>query len=152
MAVEAGYEEAVRLLIRLLHDGVKGFRTVAGMLHGEEFRRFYLEEADVRAAMAAELERTFTGVTGLTVRGGGTMMGPVHRAYFELRDAMGAGDEKLLDLSEQCERLLTRMYLDALAKEMPDVLRAVLVQHDEHIRRVHAMVRRYRTDARLALG
>ena len=152
MAAETEYQEAVRTLVRLLHDGVKGFREVAGMLHGNEYRRFYLEEADVRGVFAAELERALESEIGSSIQEDGTMMGSLHRTYFELRDAMGADDETLLEMSARCEHLLMRMYRDVLAKEMPGGLRAVVVHQDEHVRRVHAMIVRYGTDARVGVG
>ena len=142
-----GYEAAVRTLIRLLHDGEKGLNEMARRMEAQKHRLFYQEEALVRGVFAVELERALTETIERPVQESGTLIGPAHRVYFEVKHALGAGDHGLLDSAELCERLPLRAYAEALKEELPEGLRRVLVRQAKHVERVHALLVRMREEA-----
>ena len=143
------YEPMVRILIRLLHDGEKGFSDMSAKLKEPKHRAFYLEEASVRGAFAVELARALRGATGAEVREDGTLLGPVHRAWLDAKAALGASDSGLLDATEMCERLAMRTYGEALEGDgMPEALRGVVAHQAEHIRRTYRLLMLFRDEAR----
>ncbi len=153
MAAGDGYEERVRILIRLLHDGEKGFSDLGVRMKAPKHRSFYTEESGVRGAFARELERALRDATGSPVHENGTLLGPVHRAYLDARAALGANDCGLLGSTEMCERLTVRTYGEALVRDgMPEAVRTIVARQADHVRRAYRLVVLFRDEAQGVRG
>ncbi len=142
MAEKQAYDAKVRVLIRLGHDGAEGFASLGPRLQEAQHRSFYLEEATVRSAFASELERALGEEIGTQVREDGTLLGPLHRAFLELKASFGAGDRKILSSTEVCEQLALKTYREALEElELPEQLRRVVARQAEHVRRTYSLIK-----------
>ena len=137
-------ELAVKNLIGLLRDSEKGFNDLGVAMHGRQYREFFLGEARVREVFALQLERALSTATGVMVHETGTTLGTIHRTYADMKAKLGAGDHAMLGTVQHCERFLVGIYRQVLKDvEMPDAMRALVAEQEEHVRRTHGLVRRY---------
>jgi uncharacterized protein (TIGR02284 family) len=138
--------EPVKTVIQVLHDSHIGFRDIGEHLKDPQAKRFFMEESKVRAKFENELKHA----CGLTEDVGGTIAGPVHRAWGDLKANLGGGDHTLLDTAEQGEDTAKKAYEEALKdQDVHSSIREVLVRQQSHIREAHDRVKSLR-DAKAA--
>jgi hypothetical protein len=122
-------ESRLKDLIETLRDGQEGFKELGHRLRDDRAKRFFLEETQVRAEYAAELENELhrMGVRDVKVS-------PSH----------GTKDHVLLSTAEQGEDAAKKAYADALKEDLPLPLRELLDRQFEHIQRSHDQVKALR--------
>jgi uncharacterized protein (TIGR02284 family) len=134
-------ESTLKDLIETLRDGHEGFIELGKRIQDPAARRFFLEETQIRAEYAAELENELHRMGVKDVKVGTSASSKVHRFWGELKAKLGGGDHALLDTAEQGEDLAKKAYSDALAQELPLPIREMLVRQQEHILVVHHSVK-----------
>lgn len=134
----------VRSVIQVLHDGQRGLATIGSELKDESAKHFFLEETQVRANYAAELENELHRLGIHDVNEGGTAAGTVHRVWADLKAKLGGGDHTLLETAEQGEDEAKAKYDEALKETLPGTIRDLLVQQQAHILQSHDAVRSLR--------
>jgi uncharacterized protein (TIGR02284 family) len=134
-------ESTLKDLIETLRDGHDGFIELGQRIHDPAAKRFFLEETQIRAEYAAELENELhrMGVKDVKVRPSASSK--VHRFWGELKAKLGGGDHALLDTAEQGEDVAKKAYADAVKQELPAPIKEMLVRQQEHILVVHDQVK-----------
>ena len=137
----------VRSVIQVLHDGQKGLATIAGELKDETAKHYLLEETQVRAEYAAELENELHHLGVHDVNEGGTAAGTVQRVWGDLKAKLGGGDHTLLETAERGEDEAKEKYAEALKESLPGNIAALLRQQSLHIQESHDKIRSLRDSA-----
>ena len=133
--------EMVKTVIQVLHDSHQGFQDIGEHLQDGEAKRFFQEEAQVRAKFEHELKHA----AGAAEDVGGTVAGTAHRAWGDLKANLGGGDHTLLATAEQGEDAAKKAYEEALKdQDIKSNVREVLVRQQTHIRQAHDRVRSFR--------
>jgi len=139
-------QEPLKTVIQVLHDSHKGFTDVGEHLKDPQAKSFFLQEAATRHTFEQELRRA----AGAYDNVGGTVAGPIHRAWGDLKAKLGGGDHTLLATAEQGEDAAKKAYEEALQSDkVPGSVRELLVRQQSHIRQAHDRVKMLR-DAKAA--
>ena len=137
----------VRSVIQVLHDGQKGLAAIGSELKDETAKHYLLEETQVRAEFAAELENELHHLGVHDVKEGGTAAGTMQRAWGDLKAKLGGGDHTLLETAEQGEDEAKEKYTEALKETLPGNIAALLRQQSLHIQESHDRIRSLRDNA-----
>ncbi len=141
-------KEAERVLldvIKVLHDGQKGFADIGEHLKDDTLKRYFLAESLKRANFRAELENELHRAGIADVKEGGTVTGTVHRVWGDLKAHLGAGsDHQLLATAEQGEDVAKDAYKKALEHNLPLPVRELLTSQQAHVTNSHDYVRNHR--------
>lgn len=139
-------QEPLKTVIQILHDSHKGFSDIGEHLKDQQARSFFLEEASTRHRFEHELKNA----VGANEDVGGTVAGPVHRAWGDLKANLGGGDHTLLATAEQGEDAAKKAYEEALKSDkLPGNVRELLIRQQGHVRQAHDRVKMMR-DAKAA--
>lgn len=129
-------------LIRIVEDSHEAYRQAAesaaeatdGVPGADDLKALFNDLAAQRGAIVRELQRLVAEIGGAPDVGG-TMLGGAHRFFLELRAAvMGRDRAAILNEVERGESECVRRYDDALAKDLPLPVTAVIAQHLDRIR------------------
>lgn len=123
-------DEAIRILQKLIgicRDGENGYWEAADHASKPELKKFFHEKSLDRGQCARELELELRKIGVLDFKGSGSVAGALHRAWFELKDKLGAGDEGILTFVEQGENRAMKEFHEALSREeIPVDMRAAI--------------------------
>jgi uncharacterized protein (TIGR02284 family) len=132
-------------VIKILHDGEKGFADIGEHLQSHDLKVYFIQEAQHRGAFARELEAEVSDVTGQTFEAGSTASGTLHRLWGDLKANVGGGDHTLLETAEQGEDAAVKAYIEAIAAESPSpALHDMLRRQQVHIQASHDRVKALR--------
>jgi uncharacterized protein (TIGR02284 family) len=134
----------VRSVIQVLLDGQKGLAAIGSELKDESAKHYLLEETQMRASYAAELENELHRLGVHDVNETGTAAGTVHRVWGDLKAKLGGSDHTLLETAEQGEDEAKAKYADALNETLPGNITDLLRQQQAHIIESHNYIRNLR--------
>lgn len=134
----------VRSVIQTLHDSHRGLAAIGSELKDESAKHYCLEETQVRANFAAELENELHRLGVHDVKEGGTAAGAVHRVWGDVKSILGGSDHTLLVTAEQGENEAEEKYADALNEKLPGTLNDLLLRQQAHIQESHNTIRSLR--------
>jgi uncharacterized protein (TIGR02284 family) len=138
-------ERVLLNVIKVLHDGQKGFADIGEHLKDDTLKRYFLAESLKRANFSAELENELHRAGMADVNESGTTAGAMHRAWGDLKAHLGGGsDHQLLATAEQGEDVAKKAYEEALEHDLPVPIRQLLVEQQAHILSAHDYVRSHR--------
>jgi uncharacterized protein (TIGR02284 family) len=137
----------VRSVIQVLHDGQRGLAAIGAELKNETAKHFFLQETQLRAEYAAELENELHRLGVHDVKEGGTAAGTVHRVWADLKAKLGGGDHTLLETAEEGEDEAKEKYADALNESLPGNIAELLREQQAHILEAHDKIRGFRDSA-----
>ena len=121
-------------LIRIVQDSHEGYQQAAESGEDEEFKALFSDLAAQRGAIVRELQRLVAEQGGAPDIGG-TIVGGAHRFFLGLRAAvLGHESEAILAEVERGETECVRRYDEALGKELPPEVAAVVSRHLGRIR------------------
>ena len=143
-------ETTLRALIRVLGDSQRGMAEIGERLQDQTLRRYFLMESLRRANFRGELENILHQHGVADVNESGTMTGKVYRAWAELKAALGAGDDAMLETAEQAEDEARDAYRVALNAELPVPVRQKVVEQRTHILIAHEYLREQREGLKAA--
>jgi uncharacterized protein (TIGR02284 family) len=143
-------ESTLKDLIETLRDGHEGFTGLGSRLKDAQARRFFMEETQVRANFAAELENVLHRLGVKDVKVSTSTTSKVHRFWAELKEKLGGGDHTLLETAEQGEDTAKKAYADALKEHLPNDVRELLVRQQAHIAQSHDRVKMMRDSSKAA--
>jgi uncharacterized protein (TIGR02284 family) len=134
-------------LIETLEDGRKGFEQAADRIEESgndalvvDLRRLSRQ----REEFSVEL-RTLASRHGFEIDEEGSMAGALHRGWMSLKDALTGDDPKaVLAAAETGEDHAVSEFQDALGKDLPEDVRAVVQRQAEAVRRAHDEVKALR--------
>ena len=137
----ADSNELVETVVKVLHDGEKGFADIGEHITDSSMKSFFLSESQTRGTYAREL----ASVAGITEDVGGTAAAAVHRTWGDIKAHLGGGDHTLLETAEQGEDAAKKAYKEALEDtNLSSSVRAVLQQQQTHILSSHDKVKALR--------
>lgn len=134
-------------LIETLEDGRKGFEQAADRLeesgNGElvvDLRRLSRQ----RQEFSVEL-RAIAAQHGVEIEEAGSMAGAMHRGWMTLKDALTGDDAKaVLEAAETGEDHAVSEFEDALEKDLPADVRAIIARQATAVRSAHDEVKALR--------
>lgn len=121
-------------LIRIVEDSHEGYRQAAESAEDEDLKALFNDLAAQRGAIVREIQRLVAEQGGAPDMGG-TMLGGAHRFFLELKSAvLGHDRATIIQEVERGESECLRRYEEAMAKELPLPITAVIAQHLDRIR------------------
>lgn len=131
-------------LIETARDGEEGFRTSADAARSPEVKSFLMEGAQRCARAVTDLQQIVQRLGGSPTTTG-TVTGALHRGWTSLKGALAANDDKaILNEVERGEDHAVGVYRDALAKNLPPDIHALVEKMYEGTKQNHDRVRMMR--------
>jgi uncharacterized protein (TIGR02284 family) len=131
-------------LIETLKDGEEGFRAGAERLQSTTLQSQFRSFSSQRARFAAELQGQVARLGG-TPETSGTALGAIHRGWSNLKSAVaGNSDHAILEEAERGEDSTVKNYRDALSKDLPNDIHAVIQEQYGEILATHNQVKALR--------
>ncbi len=113
-------------LIETCKDGANGFRTAAGAVEHSAAKALFTSRVPAIEGAAAELQAEVRRLGG-SAETSGTVAASVHRGWINLKSAVtGKDDAAIITECERGEELAAKNYEDALEKELPADVRAIV--------------------------
>lgn len=137
-------QQTLEKLIDFLRDSHQGFTDIGKHIEDPSARTFFLQETQVRAEFAGELENELHRLGVKDVEQSGMLSGKVHRTWGELKAKLGGGDHTLLATAEQGEDAAKAAYDEALKEHLPADIRDILLTQQAHIKSSHDKVKAFR--------
>ena len=113
-------------LIETCKDGVNGFRTAAAAVKSPQAKALFTSRVQLIERSAEELQalvRRFGGDPETT----GSVAATLHRGWIDLKSAVtGQDDAAIITECERGEQVAVKNYEDALAKDLPVDVRAIV--------------------------
>ena len=128
-------------LAEICRDGEEGFREAASKISRPDLKLLFSDFSAQRARFADELH-TLIAKLGGEPDNSGTVAGAIHRGWINLK-AMVAGrdDAAIINEAERGEDVAKEHYRDALKKDLPADIRAVVERQSEQVLATHNQVR-----------
>jgi uncharacterized protein (TIGR02284 family) len=135
-------------LIETCKDSQQGFHAAAEKLKDPEihtlFLKFYLQRAEFAGELQAEVTRL-----GGEPEMSGSAFGAIHRGWIGLKTALAADtDHAIVEEAERGEEAAVKNYIDALKKNLPSDLEAVVSRQHQQIQKAHHAIRELRDSIR----
>lgn len=131
-------------LIEVCRDGQNGYRDAAEHVKDESLRSFFNEQSLERATFAGELEVIAQRIGERDPTRSGSFSGAMHRAWFDLKEKMGMGDQGILNSVEAGEDRAKHAYKDAIRAELPADIREIVERQNERVIAAHDRARMLR--------
>lgn len=149
MRAVAKPDEVVSLLNNLIEtcrDGQNGFADAAEHLENPQWRTFCLEQSRQRAQFVGELQQYVQRLGGDPDNTGSTAAA-MHRAWINLKSALGGGDAAIIAACETGEDSAVNQYKEALEEDLPTDVRDVVMRQYQNVQATHDRVRALRDSA-----
>ena len=130
-------------LIETCRDGQKGFADAHEKIQHAEIREFCLEQSRNRARFVGELQQEVQHLGG-DPENTGSASAVLHRAWINLKSALGAGDRSIIAACENGEDSAVSEYRKALEQNLPANLRSVIEQQYLTIQQAHDRTKQMR--------
>jgi len=127
-------------LIETCRDGQKGFAEAAENITRPDIKMFCLEQSRNRAQFVGQLQEEVRQLGGDPENAGSTSAA-LHRAWVNLKSALGGGDHMILAACETGEDSAVDTYEEALKSYLPTSVRTLVEQQYQNIRQVHDRVK-----------
>jgi uncharacterized protein (TIGR02284 family) len=134
-------ESTLNELVETLREGHEGYKEMGARLQDARAKRLFLEETQVRAEYAAELENELHRLGVHDVKAGVSLISKARHLWGEIQSNLAGGQKALLSTVEKSDNAALEVYANALKQELPLPLRELLGRQQEHIQRVHDEVR-----------
>jgi uncharacterized protein (TIGR02284 family) len=113
-------------LIETCEDGINGFRTAADAVKSSEAKAVFTSRVRLIERAEAELRDEVRRLGGDPEKRG-TVTGAIHRGWINLKSAItGKDDDAIVAECERGEDVAVRNYEDALEKDLPAEIRAII--------------------------
>jgi uncharacterized protein (TIGR02284 family) len=137
-------------LIETSKDGEQGFRDCAENISDAQMKNFFVERAQTCTTAAAELQEMVISLGG-NPETRSSVSGTLHRRWVDIKSAItGKDDEAILNECERGEDVAVKSYRNALEKELPPDIRALVEKQYQGTLRNHDQVKALRDQVRTA--
>jgi uncharacterized protein (TIGR02284 family) len=133
-------ESRLKDLIETLRDGQEGFKELGHRLQDDRAKRFFLQETQVCAEYAAELENELHRMGVHDVKISPSTGSKARLLWGEIQASLAGGQKALLSTAGRAEEAAMKVYEHALKEDLPLPLRELLDRQFEHIQRSHDQV------------
>ena len=127
-------------LIEMNRDGQQGYQAAAEKIEAPQIKEFCLEQSRVRGQFVADLQPQVRAL-GSKPEQTGSVGATVHRAWIDLKSALGGGDHAILAASETGEDYAVKEYKKALDGELPAPARAIVERQFQSVKQAHEKVK-----------
>ncbi|WP_233835712.1 PA2169 family four-helix-bundle protein [Paraburkholderia sp. ZP32-5] len=128
-------------LVETSKDGEKGFLKAAEDAHDEQLKAMFRSNAEDCSRGARELQDAVQAMGGKPETGG-SMTGALHRGWVDVRSAVAdRSDHAILAECEKGEDVAKKHYHDALEKDLPADVRAIVERQYHGVLQTHDRVR-----------
>lgn len=128
-------------LVETSKDGEKGFRKASEDAHDAQLKSMFLSRADDCARGARELQDAVQQLGGKPETGG-SMTGALHRGWVDVKSAVSnRSDHEILAECEKGEDVAKKRYHDALEKDLPADVRAIVERQYQGVLQNHDRIR-----------
>lgn len=137
-------QELVSILEKLIEtcrDGQAGYREAAEHIQDSELKGYLNEQSVERAQFAGQLESEVQRLGEMEPQRRGSTGAALHRAWIDLKSNLGGGDQSILSSVEQGEEVARKTYQDALRKDLPEHIAAVIRNQAQSIFAAHDHVK-----------
>ena len=131
-------------LIETCRDGQNGFRESAEHIKNPEIREFFNQQSLQRAKFASELEAEARLLGDSDVKTTGTTLAAMHRAWIDLKSALGGGDEAIISAAETGEDSAKKAYEEAMKESLPSNVKELVQRQAYEVTQSHDRVRDFR--------
>jgi uncharacterized protein (TIGR02284 family) len=129
-------------LAQTCRDGQEGFRIGGGHAHNTQLKTMLDEISLKRGQAAGDLEAEIERLGEHDLKREGTAKGSMHRAWFELKSKLGAGDDLgVLNWLEQGEDHAKKQFQEALEVKLPSNVREVIERISQDVIASHDKIR-----------
>src|SRR5436190_17289818 len=128
-------------LVAVCRDGQNGYRDAAEHVTDPKLKQFFNEQSLERAQFAAELEQEAQHLGEHDPDRAGSVVGALHRAWFDFKANLGGGDRAILDSVELGEDQAKKAYEDAISSNLSDNLLAIVRRQQSSVLAAHDRVR-----------
>ncbi|HEY0564141.1 MAG TPA: PA2169 family four-helix-bundle protein [Terriglobales bacterium] len=128
-------------LIETCKDGETGYAHSATIVSDPQVRSYFEQQAQERHALLVELKQLATTLGERNPDTSGSTAAVLHRAWFEAKADMGAGDESILSSVEQGEDSAKKNYKQALEADLPANVRTIIARQAQSVFAAHDTVR-----------
>jgi uncharacterized protein (TIGR02284 family) len=140
--------DTLNTLIETCKDGEYGFRTSAERVKSTQLREVFTSRAEDCRHGATELQEIVSRLGG-KVETGSSVSGTLHRGWVSIKQAVsGDSDQSALNECERGEDAALARYRDAIKKDLPADIAAVVQRQYEGVKRNHDQIRTLRDQMR----
>ena len=139
----------LKKVIETARDGEKGFREAAEHFKSPELKSMAQRVSAERASFARELEPELHTEKG-DEKIGGSVEGALHRAWVDIKTALGGGDQTILDWLEQGEDYAKKIYGEALKSNLSSAAQLIVRRQYDRVLATHDQVKALRDQSRAA--
>ncbi|HEY9445629.1 MAG TPA: PA2169 family four-helix-bundle protein [Burkholderiales bacterium] len=137
-------------LIETCKDGEEGFRTCAENIKSVQLKEIFLT-AERRCREAAEELQREVQMLGESAKTSGSLSGSAHRRWVDIKSTVTGRDEaSVLAECERGEDVAKESYEDALKKDLPANIRAIVERQYRGVLQNHDTVRSLERAAKAA--
>lgn len=150
MKIDSEIKSTIHHLIERCKDGEKGYKTASEDVEDKDLKDLFKKYAVQRDSMITELQDQLHKL-GVSDDESSSIEGTVHRAWIDLKSALTSRDRKrVLEECERGEDYAVKAYQEALDKNLPSELKAVVQQQYQDVKHAHDHIRSLRDAAREA--
>ena len=131
-------------LIETCRDGQNGYRDAAEHIKNSGIRTWFNEQSIQRSQFAGELEGFVQRLGKPDPDRTGSISGALHRHWFDLKEKITGSDEGVLSEVERGEDSAKHTYEEALKKNLPADVRAVVERQAQSVFAAHDRARNLR--------
>jgi uncharacterized protein (TIGR02284 family) len=136
-------------VIATARNGERGFREAAEHFKSPELKSMAQRVSSERANFARELEPELRA-EGEKKQPEGSTAGALHRAWIDIKTALGGGDHSILEWLEQGEDHAKKVYSEALQSTLPSAAQLIVRRQYDRVVAVHDEVKRLRDQSKAA--
>ena len=136
-------------VVATARDGERGFREAAEHFKNPELKSMAQRVSSERAGFAQELEPELRS-EGKDERPSGTAEGSMHRAWIDIKTALGGGDHTILAWLEQGEDHAKKVYSEALQSTLPSAAQLIVRRQYDRVIATHDQVKQLRDQSKAA--
>jgi uncharacterized protein (TIGR02284 family) len=136
--------EIVKSLIETCRDGQNGYLHAASQAEDPKLKAYFEDQSLKRGRFAGELEEASKWLGDMDASHTGPLGGVLHRAWFDLKGDLGAGNHEILESVEQGEARAKKAYEDAMESALPEMLLAIIREQHASVATAHDRIRDWR--------
>ena len=133
-------------LVETCRNGHQGYLQAAEHVKDPALRTIFNQFATERASCAAELENEIIRLGKHDPDRKGTTAGALHRTWLSLKDALGGGDDGILNSVEAAEDHAKKQYEDATKADLPNDIREIVSRQAARVFAAHDRIRDLRDE------
>ena len=135
----------VQELVSTCRDGQNGYRDAAEHVTDSNLRQFFNQQSLERAGFAGELEQELIALGETNPDRSGSVAAGIHRAWIDVKTALGGGDETILSSVEAGEDAAVKSYKEVLGQSrLPEHLATLVRKQLVSVQAAHDHVRSLR--------